>query len=74
MARKDRAEHDCVKETLALYIASKKNLGQLSNKVEEVIGDIKKQTSILDKLKLINNEKTKRVAEIESYLKMKEGP
>ena len=58
---------------LAQYVASQDNLNELSKKVDEIQGDIQKQTSILDKLNVINNEKGRRIAEIESYLKMKKG-
>ena len=46
---------------------------ELSKKVEEITADINKQTTILDRLNQINNEKGRRIAEIESYLNMKKG-
>ena len=58
---------------LRQYTHASENLSELSKKVDEITGDIQKQTTILDRLNQINNEKGRRITEIESYLKMKKG-
>ena len=58
---------------LEQYNAQSSYLTELNKKVEEITSDINKQTTILERLNQINNEKGRRITEIESYLKMKKG-
>ena len=71
--RKDKEEHDCVQSMLARYQKKSMELTELSKQVDEITQDINKQTTILDRLNQINNEKSKRITEIERYLNMKKG-
>lgn len=56
---------------LAQYNKKSVELSHLSKRVEEISSDIVKQTSILDRLNAINNEKGRRITEIEKYLNLK---
>ena len=41
--------------------------------MEEISGDIAKQTATLDKLNMMNNEKARRITEFEGYFGRKKG-
>jgi len=56
---------------LARYTQKSAELRDLSKRVEDISSDIVKQTSILDRLNAINNEKGRRITEIERYLDLK---
>ena len=56
---------------LVRYNKKSSELKELSKRVEEISCDIVKQTSILDRLNAINNEKGRRITEIEKYLDLK---
>jgi hypothetical protein len=48
-------------------------LTDLTNKVTQLTLDINKQQMILDKLNQINNEKARKITEIERYITNKRG-
>eukprot|EP00347_Sterkiella_histriomuscorum_P013238 403365481 len=63
--------HDCVDSLLQRFKKRSAELTELTQGVEKINLDIQKQQVILEKLNVLNNEKMKKVSELERYMHLK---
>ena len=73
VARYAQNDHDCVKALLQKFRNKGKELNLYTQKVDTLALEIHKQQLILEKLNFLNNEKARRITEIENLFEIKKS-